>query len=129
MVAVLNSETTMGCDHCGDCYELLTDVRVLNTLSNPLGERSGITQRDSWSRYRKSAFQLEVQGLHLVSAANTSATGTERMEAAAAAGASINPRPPETHSGYMEYETRHLPLFWRFVRPFVGQPLAKSAQK
>ncbi len=21
---------TMLCDHCGDCYELLTDVRVLN---------------------------------------------------------------------------------------------------
>ncbi len=25
------------CDHCGDCYELLTDVPVLNTLSNLLG--------------------------------------------------------------------------------------------
>jgi hypothetical protein len=24
-------------DHCGDCYELLTDVRVLNTLANLLG--------------------------------------------------------------------------------------------
>ena len=24
-------------DHCGDCYELLTHVRVLNTLSNLLG--------------------------------------------------------------------------------------------
>ena len=22
----------MLCDHCGDCYELLTDVRVLNAL-------------------------------------------------------------------------------------------------
>ncbi len=22
----------MLCDHCGDCYELLTDVRMLNTL-------------------------------------------------------------------------------------------------
>ena len=27
----------MLCDHCGDCYELLTDVRVLNTLANLLG--------------------------------------------------------------------------------------------
>ena len=26
----------MLCDHCGDCYELLTDVRVLNTLANLL---------------------------------------------------------------------------------------------
>ncbi len=24
----------MRCDHCGDCYELLTDVRVLDTLAN-----------------------------------------------------------------------------------------------
>jgi hypothetical protein len=24
-----NEEPTMLCDHCGDCYELLTDVRVL----------------------------------------------------------------------------------------------------
>ena len=37
MVAVLTSETTMLCDHGGDCYELLTDVRVLNTLANLLG--------------------------------------------------------------------------------------------
>ncbi len=29
----------MLCDHCGDCYELLTDVRVLNTLANLLGGR------------------------------------------------------------------------------------------
>ena len=29
----------MLCDHCGDCYELLTDVRVLNSLSNLLGGR------------------------------------------------------------------------------------------
>ena len=27
----------MLCDHCGDCDELLTDVRVLNTLSNLFG--------------------------------------------------------------------------------------------
>ena len=27
----------MLCDHCGDCYEVLTDVRVLNQLANPLG--------------------------------------------------------------------------------------------
>ncbi len=27
----------MLCDHCGDCYELLTDVRALNTLENLLG--------------------------------------------------------------------------------------------
>ncbi len=30
----------MRCDHCGDCYELLTDVRVLNTLAN-LGREMG----------------------------------------------------------------------------------------
>ncbi len=29
----------MFCDHCGDCYGLLTDVRVLNTLTNLLGGR------------------------------------------------------------------------------------------
>ncbi len=29
---------TMLCDHCGDCYELLADVRVLNQLSNLFGE-------------------------------------------------------------------------------------------
>ena len=29
----------MLCDHCGDCYELLTEVRVLNALSNLLGGR------------------------------------------------------------------------------------------
>ncbi len=27
----------MFCDHCGDCYELLTDIRVLNQLTNLLG--------------------------------------------------------------------------------------------
>ena len=26
----------MLCDHCGDCYEMLTDVHVLNTLANLL---------------------------------------------------------------------------------------------
>ena len=30
----------MLCDHCGDCYELLTDVRVLNRLSNEGSGRS-----------------------------------------------------------------------------------------
>ena len=29
----------MLCDHCGNCYELLIDVRVLNRLSNLLGGR------------------------------------------------------------------------------------------
>ena len=29
----------MLCDHFGDVYELLTDVRVLNTLTNLLGGR------------------------------------------------------------------------------------------
>ncbi len=29
----------MLCDHCGDCYEFLTDVRVLNTLANLFGGR------------------------------------------------------------------------------------------
>ncbi len=28
----------MLCDHCGDCYGLLTDVRVLNALANLLGD-------------------------------------------------------------------------------------------
>ncbi len=28
----------MLCDHCGDCCELLTDVRVLNTLATLLGQ-------------------------------------------------------------------------------------------
>ena len=28
----------MLCDHCGDCYELLTDVSVLNALANLLGD-------------------------------------------------------------------------------------------
>ena len=27
----------MLCDHCGDCYELLTDVLVLNKLANLFG--------------------------------------------------------------------------------------------
>ena len=27
----------MRCDHCGDCYELLTEVRVPNQLANLLG--------------------------------------------------------------------------------------------
>ena len=27
----------MFCDHCGDCYKLLTDVRVLNKLANLFG--------------------------------------------------------------------------------------------
>ena len=27
----------MLCDHCGDCYELLTDLLVLNQLSNLFG--------------------------------------------------------------------------------------------
>ncbi len=29
----------MLCDHCGDCYELLSDVRVLNQLANLFGGR------------------------------------------------------------------------------------------
>ena len=29
----------MLCDHCGDVYELWTDVRVLNQLANLLGGR------------------------------------------------------------------------------------------
>ena len=40
----------MLCDHCGDCNELLTDVRVLNTLANLLGGRWTVWVRSGCGR-------------------------------------------------------------------------------
>ena len=40
----------MLCDHCGDCYELLTDVRVLNALANVLGGNWTVDVCRGWCR-------------------------------------------------------------------------------